>query len=111
MKDLINFTDFQKLELKVGEIKEVSKIEKSEKLLKFQVDLGNETRQIISGIALYYPDYENLVGKQVVVLMNLESRKMMGEDSNGMLLAADIDEQNVFILSPDQKLPNGTVIR
>lgn len=109
-KETIAFDDFQKLELKIGTILECEKVENSNKLLKMQVDLGEEKRQIISGIAKYYLP-EELVGKQVVVLANLEARKIMGKESEGMILAADISEEEVYVLSPDRKIVEGAIVR
>ena len=104
--DTITYDDFQKLDIKIGTILSVEKIEKSDKLLKIQIDFGNEVRQLISGIAKWYVS-EDLVGKQVPVLVNLEPRKFMGYESQGMILMAN-DEENPTQLHPSQAVNNGT---
>ena len=92
-KDEIKFDKFDKVELKVAEIKEVSKVEGADKLLKFRLDAGDEgDRQILSGIAQWYPNPEELVGKKVIAVTNLKPRKMRGEVSQGMLLSAEFGE-------------------
>jgi methionine--tRNA ligase beta chain len=105
---MISFKDFQKIELKVAKIIEAEKIEKSEKLLKLIVDLGDEKRQLVAGIAKYYRP-EDLIGKEIVVVANLEPKKLMGIESQGMLLAANVDGKPV-ILIPEKEVPPGTKI-
>jgi len=105
----IKFDDFQKIDLKVGKVLEAQKIESSEKLLKLLVDLGNEKRQLVAGIAKHYTP-ENLIGKEIVVVANLESKKIRGIESQGMLLAADINGEPV-ILIPEKEVPPGTKVR
>lgn len=109
-KDLIEFDDFEKLELKVGEIIECEKIKKSKKLLKSQVKIGDEVRQIVSGIALYY-EPEQMVGKKVVVVTNLKSVKLCGELSEGMILAASDDEGNLKTITVDGEMESGAEVR
>lgn len=107
---MISFDDFAKLELKVGTILSAEEVEGSEKLIKFQIDLGEESpRQILAGIKQWYQP-EDLVGKQVVVVVNLEPKKMMGLESNGMLLIADAKDKLVFLMVPEEVSP-GTQIR
>ncbi|MCI0414740.1 methionine--tRNA ligase [bacterium] len=101
--------DFQKLGLKVGEIKNAEKISGSKKLLKLSVDLGSETRQLVAGIAEVYAP-EDLIGKQVIVVSNLKPTRIMGVESNGMVLAASIDGKPV-LASVSQKVPNGTIVK
>ncbi|MEK7616088.1 MAG: methionine--tRNA ligase subunit beta [Patescibacteria group bacterium] len=103
---MISYDDFSKIELKVAKVLSAEKVEGSEKLLKLQIDLGSEQRQIISGIAKAY-EAEQLIGKQVVVITNLEPRMIMGLESNGMLLAAD----GPTILTPEHEVENGAVIK
>jgi methionyl-tRNA synthetase len=86
-EEKIPFETFEKIKLKVGTILSCEKVEKSRKLLKFIVDVGSERRQILSGIAQYYSP-EELVGKKVVVVTNLEPVTIMGLESQGMLLSA-----------------------
>jgi methionine--tRNA ligase beta chain len=105
----IKFEEFQKIDLRVGKILEVKKVEGSEKPLKLIVDLGNEKKQLVAGIAKYYKT-EDLIGKEIVVIANLEPKKIMGIESQGMLLAADVDGEPV-ILIPEKEVPPGTKIR
>ena len=107
---LISYEDFLKTELKVAEIIEAEKIEKSKKLLKLKVKLDNETRQVIAGIALSY-DPENLVGKKVILVANLQPAKLMGEESNGMILAVEKDDGKLEVVSVDRTVSNGTRVR
>jgi methionine--tRNA ligase beta chain len=106
---MISFEDFQKIDLRVAKIIKAEKIEGSEKLLKLEVNLGKEVRQIIAGIAKFYKP-EDLVGKEIVVVANLEPKKLMGIESQGMLLAAEKDGEPV-ILVPEKEVPPGTKIR
>lgn len=109
IKNMINFEEFQKIDLRVAKIIAVEKVEGSEKLLKLQIDLGKEKRQIVAGIQQFYQP-EDLVGKEIVVVANLESRVVFGLESQGMLLAAD-DKGQPVILKPDKEVPPGTKIR
>lgn len=98
-KALIQYDDFAKLELKTGTIVAAEKVEKADKLLKLEVDLGSEKRTIVSGIALHHQP-ENIVGQKVVVVTNLAPRKMRGIESNGMILMAeDADGKLAFVSS------------
>lgn len=105
----IKYDDFQKLDIKMGTVLTVENIEGSDKLLKITVDFGNEQRQIISGIAKWYSP-KDLIGKQVPVIVNLEPRKFLGQESQGMILMADNAEKPVQ-LHPLEPVPNGTSIR
>lgn len=107
---MISVDDFTKVELKVGTVLEAEEIEGSERLIKLKVDLAEENpRQILAGVKQWYRP-EDFVGKQVVVITNLEPRKMMGLESQGMMLAADSDEGPIFLTVP-KKVPAGTKIR
>jgi len=112
---MINFDEFQKIELKVAKVISAEKVEGSEKLLKLQVDLGlstgsgQEKRQIVAGIAQFYKP-EDLTGKEIVIVANLEPRTVFGLESNGMLLAAD-DSGRPVLLILDKEVPPGTRIR
>ena len=108
MKD-INFEEFQKIDLRIGKITEAEKIEGTDKLLKLKVDLGKEKRQLVAGIAKFYQP-EDLVGKEIVVVANLEPKILRGIESQGMLLAGDVKGKPV-LLKPDQEVPPGTKIR
>lgn len=106
---MITIDDFLKIELKVGTILEAEELLDSEKLIKLKVDLGEENaRQILAGIKKWYAP-EKLIGKQVIVVVNLEPRMMMGIESQGMLLAADSGKP--ILLKPSQKAPNGSRVR
>lgn len=109
-KDEIKFDKFDKVELKVAEIKEVSKVEGADKLLKFRLDAGDEgDRQILSGIAQWYPNPEELVGKKVIAVTNLKPRKMRGEVSQGMLLSAEFGE-TVQLITVSENIPNSSLV-
>jgi len=105
---MISFEDFQKIDLRIGKILKVEKVEKSEKLLKLIIDLGKEKRQLVAGISQFYKP-EDLIGKEIVVVANLEPKKIMEIESQGMLLAAD-KEGEPIILIPEKEVPPGTKI-
>ena len=110
-KDQIKFEDFDKVEIRVAEVKEVEKVEGSDKLLRFRLDAGDgEDRQILSGIAKFYPNEQELVGKKLQVVTNLKPRKMMKKYvSQGMILSAEHDGK-LTVLTVDPSVPNGSVI-
>lgn len=110
-KDQIKFDDFDKVEIRVAEVKEVEKVEGSDKLLRFRLDAGDgEDRQILSGIAKFYPNEQELVGKKLQVVGNLKPRKMMKKYvSQGMILSAEHDGK-LTVLTVDPSVPNGSVI-
>jgi len=105
----IDISDFAKVELRVALVTAAEKIEGSKRLLKLQVDLGTESRQIVSGIADAYAP-ESLVGKKVALVSNLKPAKLMGVESNGMVLAASIDGKAV-LCTFDADVPPGTKIK
>jgi methionyl-tRNA synthetase len=112
MADLIKYEDFSKLDLRVGTIEKIEDVAGADKLLKLDVNLGNEIgkRAILAGIKKYYSKDE-LKGKQVIVIANLEPRKMKGMESQGMLLAAaNNDESKVILLSPEKGIDNGSKV-
>ncbi|MEZ4721958.1 MAG: methionine--tRNA ligase [Flavobacteriales bacterium] len=109
-KSNISFDDFTKLEIRVGTIKTAEKVEKADKLLKLSVDLGTETRTIVSGIAMHY-NPEEIIGKQVSVLCNLEPRKLRGVESQGMILMAEDSNGNLVFLSPEKAIQSGAEIK
>ncbi len=104
-KGYITIDDLDKVSLKVGQIKTVERVEKSDKLYKLTVDLGTETRTIVSGIVPYYKE-EELINKKIVVVANLKPVKLRGVESNGMLLAAG-DKDVVKLLTLDGDIANG----
>lgn len=114
---MITYDDFAKLELKVAKVISAERVEKSEKLIKMQLDAGdkNETgepiiRQILGGIGKQY-DPEVLVGKEIIIVANLEPRALMGETSNGMLLAASDMEGIISLLLPDKDIQPGSKVK
>ncbi len=107
LKSEIVFDDFAKIDLKTGTIVAAEKVEKADKLLKLSVDVGFETRTIVSGIALHYQP-ENIIGKQVVVVVNLAPRKMRGIESNGMILMAEDAEGKLHFVSPETVINSGS---
>lgn len=107
---MITFEDFAKLEIKIGRIISAEKIPEADKLVKLIFDFGSEKRQIIAGIAESFENLSSLIGKQMPVLMNLEPRKFKGYESQGMILAVDAAGRPV-LLSPDEEVPAGSVIR
>jgi len=108
-KSSIQYEDFAKLDLKVGTILSAEKVEKADKLLKLEIDLGFEKRTIVSGIALYFKP-EDIIGKQVVVVANLAPRKMRGIESNGMILMAENTEGKLHFVSPEDKIDPGAPV-
>ena len=108
-KETITIDDFCKVELKVGKILACEKLQKSNKLLKSTVEIGSETRTILSGIAKYYTP-EEMVGKSVVVVTNLAPAKLCGTISEGMLLCASDAEGKVVLLTPEQVVASGSTI-
>lgn len=108
-KDEIVFDDFMKLDLRVGTILEAEKVEKSNKLLKFLVDTGNDKRTILSGIAKHYSP-EEMIGKQVTIVANLAPRPMMGTVSEGMILMAEDAEGNLRLIEPNAKVNPGSTV-
>ena len=105
----ISYDEFKKVELKIATVKSAEPIEKSKNLIKLIVDLGDEQRQILAGIKKYYTP-EDLIGKQIVVVVNLQPATLMGHKSDGMLLAADIDGEPI-ILHPDKEVPPGAGVK
>lgn len=108
-RETINFEDFQKIDMRVGTILEAKKVEKADKLLELKVDTGIDIRTIVSGIAESFSP-EEIVGKQVTVLVNLAPRKIRGIESQGMLLLTDKEDGKLTFLSPEEKTLNGVNI-
>lgn len=109
IKKQISFEDFKKLNLRVGTVLEAEKIKKAKKLLQLKVDIGDEIRTIVSGIAATYSP-EDIIGKQVTLLTNLAPRTLRGVESQGMLLMAEDPSGKPIIISPDQGATNGQPI-
>ena len=109
LKSEIVFDDFAKIDLRIGTILTAEKVEKADKLLKLEVDLGFETRTIVSGIAMHFKP-EDIVGKQVTVVCNLAPRKMRGIESNGMILMAEDKAGKLYFVNPDNKIEAGSSV-
>ena len=105
----ISYDDFTKLDIRVAKIIKTEPIQGKSKIIKGTIDLGDETRDVIIGGAQYYQP-QDLVGKIVVVIANLESKKMAGVESNAMLLAADVDDKP-FWLTVKEDIPLGSQIK
>ena len=108
-KEEITFDDFEKLQFQVGEIVKCEAVAKSKKLLCSQVKIGNQTKQIVSGIRKYYSP-EEMVGKKVMVLVNLKPAKLAGVLSEGMLLCAEDADGNLALMTPEKPMPAGASI-
>lgn len=106
----IPFDDFMNLELRIGKVEEATLISGSKNLLKLIVDFGSEKRQSVAGLLQYYKP-EELVGKKFVFVLNLQRRKFMGIESQCMVLAAEDNEGNVILLSPEKDIAAGSRIR
>ena len=112
----ITYDEFKKMDIRIGTIKEIEPIPETDKLLRCQIDFNekdedgnNKLRQIISGIHEYYPDFEKLIGKQVLYIINLEPRKIKGFESNGMLMAVG-DDKPIFLI-PETEVTSGSKVR
>ncbi len=106
--DTITFEEFKKVEIRIGKVLSAEKVENADKLLKLQVDFGEFQRQIISGIAQSFTP-EELVGKKLPFIVNLEYRKFKGEESQGMLMAIDVPDKTVLLV-PEEHVPEGTEV-
>lgn len=122
--ETITYEEFKKLDMRVGTIRHVEPVEGADKLLKCLIEFTENVkthdfidengdsipvRQIVSGIREYYPDYEQLIGKQVLYVINLEPRTIRGVESHGMLMAVG-DDVPVFLI-PEKKIPSGSQVR
>jgi methionyl-tRNA synthetase len=105
---MISIEDFKKVDIAVGEILSAEKVPETDKLLKLSVDLGEGSpRQIVSGISLYFPDCNVLIGKKCMFVINLEPRTIRGLESNGMLFAVSDNEGRFSLLEPNADMPAG----
>jgi methionyl-tRNA synthetase len=107
--EFIEFPDFMKVQLRVARIMEAEPVEGSDKLMRLQVKIGDEKRQILAGIKQKY-SATDLIGRQVVVVANLKPRKMMGLESQGMVLAADDADGQAILLEPETEAPEGAAV-
>lgn len=109
-KPHIEYDDFGKMDIRVGTILEAEKVAKTKKLLKLKIDTGIDQRTVVSGIAEYY-EPENLIGKQVSILVNLAPKNLKGIESQGMILCAENADGSLSIVQPDQKVKNGAEVK
>jgi methionine--tRNA ligase beta chain len=109
MSEEISFSEFQKIDLRVGKIIEANAIPDSKKLIKILVDFGAEKRQAVAGLLKYYKP-EDLVGKKCVFLLNLQRRMLAGVESQCMILAAEDEAGNVSVLQPEKDIVEGSKI-
>lgn len=107
--DVISIDDFKKMDFRVATIRTAERVSGSDKLIKLSIDLGEETRQLVAGIGKQY-EPEGLIGKQIIVIANLQPRMLMGLESQGMLLAAHGENGEVILLTPDKLALNGSSI-
>ena len=111
MAETINFSDWEKHDLRVGKILEVEDIENADKLYKLTVDIGNEKRTVCAGLKNHYTKKE-LKGKKIILFTNLTPRKLKGIESQGMILAAvNEEEDKVILLAPEKDIEVGSKIR
>ena len=110
LSSLITIDDFAKVELRVGEVLSCEKLKKSKKLLRLMVNDGQGKRQVLSGISQWYAP-EDLIGKKIVLVANLKPAKLCGEESCGMILAADCLDDDVKVIFVDDSIPAGSKIR
>ena len=105
----ISFEDFQKLDLRVGKVTEANQISGSRNLIMMIVDFGTEKRQAVAGLVQWYKP-QDLVGRKCAFILNLQKRKMMGVESQCMILAAEDDKGNVVVLQPEKDIAEGSRI-
>jgi len=106
---MVSFEEFSKLDLRIAKIENVEEIEGSDKLYKLTINLGEEKRTLVAGIKKYYKK-EELVGKEIVVVANLEPKVIKGVTSQGMLLAATSKNGDVSLLVPDKEVEEGSKV-
>jgi len=106
-KATITFEDFEKMDIRVGSILNAEKVQGADKLLKLTVNTGVDTRTVVSGIAKYYKP-EEIIGKQVCLLVNLAPRKLRGIESQGMILMAEDKSGKLYFVNPDEKVEEGS---
>ncbi len=110
MKDLIKFEDFQKLDIRIGKVISAEKVPEADKLIKFIFDIGGEKRQIMAGMSEFFNDPSILIGREMPILINIVPRKFKGYESQGMIIAADVDGRPI-LLHPEREIPAGSVVR
>jgi methionyl-tRNA synthetase len=110
VKPTITLDDFKKLDLRIATVLSAENVPKSEKLLKLQLEVGDQTKQVLAGIGQYYQP-KDLVGKQLVVVANLQSAKLMGQESQGMILAATDCEGKLAVVCPLTEISSGSIVK
>jgi methionyl-tRNA synthetase len=107
---LISIDTFKQIDLRVAEILAAEKVEKADKLLKLKIRVGEEERQLVAGIAQHYKP-EELIGKRIVIVANLEPAKIRGIESQGMILAASTEDGKLAIIVPEREIPSGAKVK
>ncbi len=110
MMDIIAFDSWQKVEIRVAKILAAERVAGADKLLKLEVDLGDQKRQLVAGVAEEYSP-EDIIGKKIPMLVNLEPKKIRGIESQGMILAAIDQEGKPVLMHPDRDVPAGSKVR
>jgi len=105
----VDYQTFKKIEMRIGTIEAAAPVPNSQNLLQLTIDIGSEKRQIVAGIAKSYKS-EDLIGKQIVLVANLEPKAIRGIQSNGMLLAVGENENSIILLTTDKKANNGLLV-
>lgn len=111
VKEIVSFDDFQKVDIRVGTVLDCQKVPKADKLLQFRIADGLEERTILSGIAAYYPNPQELIGTQVCFIANFEPRKLRGILSEGMILSAEDADGKLVLIQPQTKVSNGVEVK
>lgn len=111
VKEIVSFDDFQKVDIRVGTVLDCHKVPKADKLLQFRIADGLEERTILSGIAAYYPNPQELIGTQVCFIANFEPRKLRGILSEGMILSAEDADGKLVLIQPQTKVSNGVEVK
>ena len=106
---MITYDDFMKLDIRIGTVAAAEKVAGTDKLIRLEINLGAERRQVVAGMATTY-SAEEFIGKQVPLLVNLEPKKLRGIESQGMILAVDVNGTPILLL-PDREVPAGSVVR
>jgi methionyl-tRNA synthetase len=109
-KDPVTFDDFSRIDIRTATILEAEKVPKTTKLLKLKIDTGLDVRTIVSGIAEHY-DPENIIGRQISIVANLEPRKIKGIESKGMILMAEDKNGKLVMVAPSENVSNGSMIK
>lgn len=110
IKENVSFDEFMKMDIRVGTVLDCQKVPKADKLLQFRIDDGLKGRTILSGIAEYYPNPADLIGKQVLFIANFPPRKLRGIDSEGMILSAENPDGSLTVIQPGVLLSNGSKV-